>query len=230
MQLLWGFSYSTSAVLWLFPTIFLSKRHAQYVMPWLGWNPISQFSWTIVSYLPRDAMLLQYILWPYLCLCLSQARVLSKRLTIPTHQIAPMLHHSLGTLLLWRQRVHKIQLGSPPTWATNTGGVGKTWLSTRSSLYLGNDTRLGRNLCKRWRGNFEGEVATHEYRHTLPWTVQKRLCWQRCSLIYAESGWSREPCIRCGCRCPTVTGTFGVSGGLTSIVKCMGKRMSCAKT
>jgi len=91
-------------------------------------------------FLPRDAMHPQYMLWPCVCVCLSQVGVLLKWLNIGSHK----QHHTIAQGLYFSDAkdLREIRPGSPPTGAPNAGGVGQNRrLSTNNRLYLENGTR-----------------------------------------------------------------------------------------
>jgi len=74
------------------------------------------------------------------CVCLSQAGVLLKRLNVGSHK----QHHTIAQGLSFSDAkdLSEIRPGSPPTRAPNAGGVGQNRrLSTYIRLYLENDKR-----------------------------------------------------------------------------------------
>ena len=86
-------------------------------------------------FLPHNAMHPQYMLWPCVCVCLSQVGVLLKWLNIGSHKQTP--NH-----LCEAKDLCEIRLGSPPTEAPNAGVVGQNRrVSTNNRLYLENGTR-----------------------------------------------------------------------------------------
>jgi len=94
------------------------------------------------TFLPRDAMLARYMLWPCvrLCLCLSQVGVLLKLLNIWITLTKP--HDSPESLVFWCQRSPRNSTPVTRSGAPNAGVVGQNrLLLTNSSLYLENGTR-----------------------------------------------------------------------------------------
>ena len=77
---------------------------------------------------------------PSVSVCLTQVRVLLKRLNVASHE----QHHTIAQGLQFSEAkdLREIRPESPPTGAPNAGGVGQNWrLLTNSRLYLENGTR-----------------------------------------------------------------------------------------
>jgi len=69
-----------------------------------------------------------------LCLCLSQVRVLLKRLNVGSHK----QHHTIarGLYFFDAKDLHEIRPGSPPTRAPNAGGVGQNRRLSTNDRYI----------------------------------------------------------------------------------------------
>ena len=88
--------------------------------------------WHHVRFLPRDAMLARYMLWPCvrLCLCLSQVGVLSKWLNVGWNKQHRTIAHSSGSLVFWSQKSPRNSTGVIPY-----GGAKCRWGGLKSTTF-----------------------------------------------------------------------------------------------
>jgi len=108
----------------------------------LMWHSTSQIgvTWLIENFSPPEitlkqlmlkttdfycAMHAQYMLWPWVCVCLSVSVTSQCSTKMAKHRITQTTpHDSPGTLVFWSQRSLRNSTGVPPTGAPNAGGVG----------------------------------------------------------------------------------------------------------
>ena len=101
--------------------ITLCTFRSHFVLQDYIWSCLRQRWW----FLPRDAMLARYMLWPCVRLCLSvTSRCSTKTAKRRITQRKP--YDSTGALVFWRQRSPRIRPGSLPTGTPNAGYISKT--------------------------------------------------------------------------------------------------------